>query len=1532
MFQTLTFAVISTALAANCFAAGYSLDCSARSVDESSVPKSLCAGDTLSLKVSDSVSYTLTIADELPRFGESRPFSAHLGDGARTATAILRKDGLFVEIRDIARARLVRATVRGSKVQVEEIDLSNSSRGGCIEVEAPADAVESGAKPSAVSKKLLSVAGNPYDDNVVAPNGAPVCVDIMLVFDNGARAWVESQEAYDGSIANFAVAQVAKMNGVLANTGLHTNFWYRLVDVMTVDTAYTVVDENILGIVKKGAESGDGPYGPIKARRAACGADLVSLMIDTGKDWGTTGIGYITHGTTYNTWLAYREWCYSCCAIRSVDREYTLSHEVGHNMGLAHSPTLAGWTKPGTFDYSNGYNFWGKDDGKPYHTIMAYDRDVNYTGYIEIPYFSSPDYTYQGTVIGTALSNDCTRALRETCAAFAAWHDTAIPLPSDVTFHPSANAAFRVSLSNTGGYEMRYTTDGSTPTRGSALYSGPFALSGESTTVKAIAIVDDDTTGAVASKTYSAAMDVAEYAFLEAQSSTWAWGEWCNQSGAATYPTYWNNSSDKGAAIDVGGVIALDRGIEIATLVADGTVPLEIKSSGYTLSAVNLNVIGETTLSGAGFSFNNWKLHDASTLVLSPGEGNTVVLDKYLAQAGAGSTLAITNGTLSVAKTANSGDGVSVLQNASLRIDAGGVLSLEQGWILGFSNKNPVTVNRGGLLRINQLESTARPLNLDGGRVEVAFAGRAYELRGVEISVTDDSTIADVASNGGAKMYLIGGDSTFSVSEGKTLTVDIATSEKSGIVKRGLGEVKFLRELAHAGTNTVAAGTFTIGYDSTAVNCALWKVASGATLKVAEGKSLAVPALELASSAILDLPSAASAPLAVSNSLSLAGVSIRLSGAAELSRGASYPLIAASGGCSGLAKIDGSMMPALAEGLAWKFAEDSKGALCATVVSEAEARAHVPVVGVDESLSIEIPDDASSVPGAITVAERPLVIDGIGDTAVAFTLDVEIPDSAGETEQTICSWIVKDANVVRCVRRADGVLDIFYNGDAHLLNITNSVALASGRHTIKIGYNYGKYGGTWAFVDDAPAYWSIDLKWHEKEVAKLTIGATADATPQLPFPGLVLRGLGILKANSASPLPNMTGTSGIEYNYLIQNKCPTNAIPSVFPNAIAGGFSMGNSLLDAALPISADSITVSMVASFPADRPGCLAGVWTKSETKGTSYTGQIDYNGDGTFSFSPNGYVGARYYSIENAPDASVENPHLYTVAYTKGEGFKFYQDGVHILTAAFGYSDNPCYVCNKVVFGRGPWNNLTTSYNDNPNPMSNLKVYASHIELGSGDRDVSEAAVMSSLGFDALYEDMAVAEKLLFLPGHQTAYGVEYPPEAGIPTDAPDVVKFTAASKEEADAYAATLVPRLTREDVSAGLETSYLKVVANEADESGAYTLAVAIDPAMVAAPVISGGEDSAGGDKAFVVTEGEEGVSISVVIENAVKGLWYGYEVKDVLGDEEAFENDVDSFTRALGSKYRLKASTPRPAKSSGFFRVKALPANPIRSNR
>jgi len=1356
------------------------------------------AGDVLVLRPFDGVELALTILSELPGFDGARTYAAALPDGLAGSTLVVGADGLYADVRDVAAARLYRIAVRNGVATAEEIDLTAVRRGGCIEAEPPDGAVDSTGAPAETTRRatrLTAVAGNPFDGNVVAP--APVTVDIMLVFDNGARAWVESSAKYT-SITNFAVAQVAKMNSVLLNTGLHTNFWYRLVDVMTVDTTYTVIDENILGTVKAGAESGEGVYGPIKERRAACGADLVSLMIDTGTSWGTTGIGYITHGTTYNTWLGYRAWCYSACAIRSVDLEYTLSHEVGHNMGLAHSPTLAGWTKPGTFDYSNGYNFWGKDDKKPYHTIMAYDQDRNYTGYIEIPYFSSPDYTYQGTVIGTVLSNDCTRALRETCAAFAAWHETAIPLPSDVTFSPSGSEAYRITLSNLGGYEIRYTTDGSEPTRDSVLYSGPILLVGGSMTVKAVAVVDDKTLGAVATKTYSAAVELDDYVILkELYGYGWSSEYWDDQDGNAKYAYYWNTSSDKTAVVDASGVLTVNRNIDLGMLVANGTNSLEIVATDNALFATNLHVMGNTTLTGDKFSFENWNIHSDSTLALSPGEGNTVTLNKYLAQGATGSTLAISNGTLSVTRSANIYDGIATLQNCALRIDNGGILSLEPGWVLGYANPNPVTVNEGGLLKLNGLESTTRPLVLNGGNVEVYKAdNRGYEIRRMQVTVTDDSTIADKTASGVARMSLVDGDSTFTVSDGKTLTVDMGTyNEKGifGIVKKGLGEVLFLRELGHLGTNTVSAGTFTVGYNSTTTNCTNWIVARDATLKVANGCSLVIPQIELSSGAVLSLPAASAAPLAVSNSVALAGVAVKLSAANNLSLGAAYPLVKAENGFTGIVKIDKSQMPALAGGLAWKFTKDAGGVLWAIVANEAEAKDPITIVGVDDSLALEIPDDATTAYGAVTVGSNPLVVDSIGDTAVAVTLDVELPETSGAAEQTICSWIVEDNNVVRCVRRADGVLDVFYGESGHAGNITNSVVLASGRHTIKIGYNYGTYGGTWVFADDKPAYWATDLKWHQKAVRALAIGATADDEPQYPFAGLVLRGLGILKANSSLPLPNMTGTSGIAYNYLIQNNSPTNAIPAIFPNAVAGGFSMDNSLLDASLPNSADSITVSIVASFPADKPGCLLGVWAKSETDVYSYPGQIDYNGDGSFSFSRNGYVNTVYYSRVNSPDASVESPHLYTLEYRKGEGFGFYQDGVQILTASYGYVDNPCYVFHKVVFGRGPWNKMTTSYDDNENPISGFKVYASHIELGSDDRSVSEAAVMASLNFDAAYDGMTIAKKLSYLPACQTATGVAAPskdqeedPDPAPPAT-PAVVDILVAYDNGAQAYVA-------------------------------------------------------------------------------------------------------------------------------------------------
>ncbi len=1277
------------------------------------------AGDVLVLRPFDGVELTLTILSELPGFDGARTYAAALPDGMAGSTLVVGADGLYADVRDVAAARLYRIAVRNGVATAEEIDLTAVRRGGCIEAEPPDGAVDSTGAPAETARRatrLTAVAGNPFDDNVVAP--APVMVDIMLVFDNGARAWVESSAKYT-SITNFAVAQVAKMNSVLLNTGLHTNFWFRLVDVMTVDTACKTIDNQILGTVKAGAESGEGVYGPIKERRAACGADLVSLMIDTGSAYGTTGIGYITHGTTYNTWLGYRAWCYSCCAIRSVDLEYTLSHEVGHNMGLAHSPTLAGWKRPGTFDYSNGYNFTGGDK-KHYHTIMAYNYDKYASDYIEIPYFSSPDHTYQGTVIGTVLSNDCTRALRETCAAFAAWHDTAIPLPSDVTFSPSGSEAYRITLSNLGGYEIRYTTDGTEPTRESTLYTEPIMLTSGSVTIKAVAVVDDNTLGAVAEKTYKAAVELSEYAWLEAQSSTWAWGDWNDQDGKVLYSSYWNTSADKTAIIEVGGSIVLDRDIELSSLIVGGAAPLEIAASGYSFSAKNLNVFGDATLAGEGFSFENWKLHKGATLQLAPGEGKSVTLDKYLALGESGSTLAISNGTLSVTRSANSGDGMATLRNASVRIDAGGVLSLTPGWVLGYSNPNPVTVNKGGLLKLNGLESTTRPLVLNGGNVEVYKAdNRGYEIRRMQVTVTDDSTIADKTANRVAKISLVDGDSTFTVSDGKTLTVDMGTyNEKGifGIVKKGLGEVLFLRELGHLGTNTVSAGTFTIGYNSTTTNCANWIVAKDATLKVANGCLLVIPQIDLSSGAVLELPAASAAPLAVSNSVALAGVTLKLQNVDNISYGKEYPLITASGAFTGAKRMDLSNMPSPGNGFTWQIIVDGD-----TLKARVETVSPVPLTSNNDSLAIDVPSDATRIAGGgATINSNPIAIDNVNTKVVAVTIDVEIPEGEQDGEKAICSWNL-GGNIARCVRMPSGLLDCYYS-DASQTNdrATEDFTLSPGRHLVSV-MNYSisnePYGGTYIYVDGVLAYRSAKLRWADYGISRFTIGATAHATPRYAYDGLSVYGVTVLDLTTNNPLPGMTA-SGCSPSYGYFN----GIYPTVFGLPPAGGFMMNATNLVAALDKSADSISVSVIASFPSSAKGTIFAIWTRPAEQNAYSTAQAEYSGDGTFFLRYNGNTYTNPFTRVNDGDDSVDEPHLYTLTYSCENGVCFYQDGIEILHQDDKFKNSGNLACNKVNFGCGAWSA------DNPNPMPDFKVYASHIALGTDDRTVSENAVKES------------------------------------------------------------------------------------------------------------------------------------------------------------------------------------------------------------
>ena len=361
----------------------------------------IAVGDELTVTLFDDVTLTLALKEKMPSPLGGDVFLAEAGgyDGIKTAVVFRKADGLTIDVQDFRNGKCYKVLSTPTGVKVREVDAHETGSCACNALPPQGavvtrTAVQSGPRLLA-APSLMSV---PPEEDVT-------CVDILIAYDKNAAAWARSN---GGGITNFAETAVQKMNVALSNSGLGQSFRFRLLEVMEVDVSSSYPVDAL-----EAATDGKPGWGAIRMRREKIGADIVTVLIDTGTPYGVTGYAW---GLKMRYWDGFAQDAYNVCSIRSVDRSHTMTHEVGHNLGCGHNEDHATDPGPQLYDYSAGYKLVA--GGSKYHTIMVHGAEG--TGSTEIPYFSSPSCGYMGVTLGDE-SHDNARTLANTFAFAASW-------------------------------------------------------------------------------------------------------------------------------------------------------------------------------------------------------------------------------------------------------------------------------------------------------------------------------------------------------------------------------------------------------------------------------------------------------------------------------------------------------------------------------------------------------------------------------------------------------------------------------------------------------------------------------------------------------------------------------------------------------------------------------------------------------------------------------------------------------------------------------------------------------------------------------------------------------------------------------------------------------------------------------------------------------------------------------------------------------------------------------------------------------
>jgi hypothetical protein len=333
------------------------------------VPPSLSAGSKLQIDFFKDVSYVVDIRNVTTDIYGTLSLSGRI-EGCKFDTLVLSasKDGVIAQLQDYKKSMEYELRWQGRTCYSLELDPKKRPRSNCLGPRVPD--IEDGEADTVPAAEEEGLDGSP--ESIALADGTPTTIDVLIAYDSTAGTWASS----GSGINTYAAQAIAKANTALGNSNIALT--YRLVGVCPAGYTYSgsfYTDLDRLTYFQ-GANDPDGHMDALHTTRDQVGADLVTLWVDTGSAFGTTGLGWVLSNPTGSPTRAF-----TVCSIQAVDNGQTMTHEFGHNLSCGHanaSQVNTAQISPGPgplYTYSSGYHFNGNPSTTKYHTIMAYNWD-----------------------------------------------------------------------------------------------------------------------------------------------------------------------------------------------------------------------------------------------------------------------------------------------------------------------------------------------------------------------------------------------------------------------------------------------------------------------------------------------------------------------------------------------------------------------------------------------------------------------------------------------------------------------------------------------------------------------------------------------------------------------------------------------------------------------------------------------------------------------------------------------------------------------------------------------------------------------------------------------------------------------------------------------------------------------------------------------------------------------------------------------------------------------------------------------------